>query len=210
MNAPLPSCAGAVLAGGASTRMGDGPKGLMSLAGKPMIQHVIERFKPQVGSFMISVGVDSEAYGTMPYSLVEDLRPSHRGPLVGLYSCLQRLNDRLDEPWLAVCPCDAPFLPLQLVEMLLGAATQAGVGVAVAKYEGHVQPTFSVWRRDTLAEVRIRVMRKAEGGLMKSLGVFPHATVEWPSETIPPFFNVNEAEDAQQAEAWLQEPGAEP
>ena len=44
-----PSIAGAILAGGRSRRMGGAPKALLDLAGRTMMEHVIERFAPQVG-----------------------------------------------------------------------------------------------------------------------------------------------------------------
>ena len=206
MSAALPSCAGAILAGGQASRMGGGKPGA-TLAGQPMIAHVIDRFRPQVNSMMISVDGADESTANLRYMLVEDLRPSHRGPLVGLYSCLQALVDRLDEPWLALCPCDAPFLPEELVSTLLGATVEAGLKVGVAQYEGHPQPTFSVWHRDLLFEVRADALREGRGGLMQTLNAHSHVTVEWPSSPIPPFYNVNTPDELAQAEAWLADTG---
>ena len=51
---------GLLLAGGKSRRMseafaeGRGDKGLLDIAGKPMLGHVIERLSPQVGAMMIN------------------------------------------------------------------------------------------------------------------------------------------------------------
>ena len=49
---------GVILAGGQSRRMGGGDKGLLELAGKPMLAHVIERLAPQVGRMVINANGD--------------------------------------------------------------------------------------------------------------------------------------------------------
>src|SRR5438477_2895 len=41
---------GVILAGGLSRRMGGGDKGLLELAGRPMLAHVVCRLRPQVGA----------------------------------------------------------------------------------------------------------------------------------------------------------------
>ena len=48
------SITGVILAGGRSRRMGGGDKGLLDLGGKPMLAHVIDRLKPQVGRIIIN------------------------------------------------------------------------------------------------------------------------------------------------------------
>ena len=50
--------AGVLLAGGRSSRMGGGDKGLLDIAGRPMLAHVIERLKPQVGPMVINANGD--------------------------------------------------------------------------------------------------------------------------------------------------------
>lgn len=203
MSAGRPSCAGAILAGGRSERMGGGHKALSALAGRPMIDHVIARLRGQAEPLLVSVESAGEDFARLAHTLVEDRVPSHRGPLTGLYSALQYLVDRLDAPWLLLCPCDAPFLPADLADQLLGAATGGGVGMAVAAYDGHLQPTFSAWHRDLLPEVRSRALEKTSFGVIDLVKSVPHARVEWPQQEPPPFFNVNTPEQLAQAEAWL-------
>ena len=45
---------GVLLAGGQSRRMGGGDKGLLELAGRPMLGHVICRLGAQVGAMVIN------------------------------------------------------------------------------------------------------------------------------------------------------------
>jgi len=42
-----------ILAGGRATRMGGDDKGWVPLAGKPLIEHVLDRLRPQVDEVLI-------------------------------------------------------------------------------------------------------------------------------------------------------------
>ena len=53
-----PHILGVVLAGGRARRMGGGDKGLVPIAGKPMLAHVLERFSPQVGRLILNANGD--------------------------------------------------------------------------------------------------------------------------------------------------------
>ena len=53
---------GILLAGGQGRRMGGVDKGLQLLRGKPMAQHVIERFAPQVDELLINANQNIEQY----------------------------------------------------------------------------------------------------------------------------------------------------
>ncbi len=200
---PTVSCAGVILAGGRSSRMGGGYKALADLGGAPMITRVIGRLAGQSDPIWLSVGPEAEGFQPFGLTRVTDRVASHRGPLAGLYSSLRHLDGLSGPDWLLLSPCDAPFLPRDLAARLLEAALGSGRPVATAAYQGHRQPTFSVWRRDTLAPVESAVLEEGGGGLMHMLDSLPHAVVEWPADEIPPFFNVNTPADLEQARRWL-------
>jgi molybdopterin-guanine dinucleotide biosynthesis protein A len=184
--------------------MGGKYKAFEELGGQTMLDIVLGRLSGQVASIMVSTEPDAEGFQSVRHTLIEDLVPSHRGPLVGLYSALQYLTDRLDYNWLLMVPCDAPLLPLDLAEHLCEAADATGQEVVTVSYDGHVQPTFSLWHRHALTEVRVACLKKNAGGLMHMLDLIPHAVVEWPDQDPPPFFNVNTPQDLEQAASWLQ------
>ena len=108
---------GAILCGGKSSRLGT-DKAHAELGGKALLSHVIERLEPQVEDLLLSIGQDHPGLTSFQYRKVPDVVPSHRGPLIGLCSALRSLVESQNE-WLALCPCDAPFLPSDLVEQLL-------------------------------------------------------------------------------------------
>ena len=205
--------AGVILAGGRSSRMGGQSKALLPLNNEALLTHVIRRLQPQLGSLLLSTGGPADQLESYALPLVPDLLPRHRGPLTGLCSALQYLNDQnytdrgyADRGWngsLVLCPCDAPFIPSDLVEKLLHAAVGSPKPVVVASYEGFLQPTFSLWQRHHLAVIHDAVMKRGDGGLKYMLRLLPHVVVEWVSAEPPPFYNVNTPRELQTAQQWL-------
>ena len=76
--------AGVLLAGGRSRRMGGGDKGLLDIAGRPMLAHVIERLKPQVGPMVINANGDPAAFRAFGLPVVPDTVVGFAGPLAGV------------------------------------------------------------------------------------------------------------------------------
>lgn len=195
--------AGVILAGGKSSRMGAERKALSLLNGETLLSRVIERLKPQVSQVWLSCEPGDEALSDFGLPLVEDALPRYRGPLTGLYSALRLLNAAQQEHGLMLCPCDAPFMPEDLVERLLASAEGNDKPVAVVSYEGILQPTFSLWQNHHLAAVEAAVMERGQGGLKHMLYALPHVVVEWPTLEPPPFYNINTPEELSKANAWL-------
>ena len=75
----------AILAGGRSSRMG-ADKSLLLLQGRPIFEHVLERFIPLNIPILI-IANDSEKYGYYELPIFPDVIPN-RGSLGGLYSAL--------------------------------------------------------------------------------------------------------------------------
>lgn len=103
-----------ILAGGEGRRMGQRNKGLLPLQGRAMIQHVINRLRPQVSSILISANQDLADYRALGYEVLPDQLPGTHGPLSGIYSAMTVAKSE----WLACVPCDMPQLPLDLVARL--------------------------------------------------------------------------------------------
>lgn len=198
---------GLVLAGGQSRRLPGGPKALQDLGGQPMVQRVMARLAPQVGVLALAVGAGHDGLQKLHARCLYDAVPSFRGPLAGLQAGLQALDRQPDAMnWLQLAPCDAPFLPTDLVERLQRAATEA-TRVLVPRVDGHLQPTFAAWRRDTRGVVDETLAERGGLGLLDVLRRLPFEAVDWPGdETPPPFFNVNDGADLAQARAWLEDP----
>jgi molybdopterin-guanine dinucleotide biosynthesis protein A len=195
--------AGVILAGGRSSRMGVTHKAMLDLKARPLLAHVIERLQPQTDLLMLSCESKTDAFDVFGLPVVADLLPRHRGPLTGLHSALQYLSDKRVNGGLVLCPCDAPFIPVNLVQTLLDAYQRDTESVVVVAYQGVLQPTFSMWQNHHLPAIDDAVINRGRGGLKDMLRSLPHTIVEWPPAEPPPFFNVNTPEELKTAGTWL-------
>ena len=105
---------GVVLAGGQGSRMGGVDKGLRPFRGKPMVQHAIERFAPQVDEVLINANRNREAYAGFGYPVIADEIEGFAGPLAGFERGLAHARGEL----VVTVPCDSPFLASDLVKRL--------------------------------------------------------------------------------------------
>ena len=142
--------AGLILAGGRARRMGGQDKGLTPLAGKPMIEHVLKRIRPQVDDVVISANRNAERYAGYGHRVIGDVLGDYSGPLAGMLSALLAVR----QPWLAVVPCDSPLLPDDLVERLLRSAVAESAELAVAHDGTRLQPVFALLHRSLLSPLR--------------------------------------------------------
>jgi molybdopterin-guanine dinucleotide biosynthesis protein A len=140
---PRDSITGLVLAGGLGSRMGGEDKGLMALAGRPMVDHVLEALRPQVGTLLISANRNRERYAAFGHPVIADAVDGYLGPLAGVLTALQRCTTE----FLVTAPCDAPLIAPDLVARLYAACTQAGADVAVASDGKSRQPVFLLLRK---------------------------------------------------------------
>ena len=137
---------GIVLAGGQGRRMGGVDKGLVELAGRPMIAHVLDRFVPQVAEVLINANQNAGRYGSFGWPVVPDAVGGFAGPLAGLHAGMTVAR----HPLVATVPCDSPFLPADLVARLRSGLTRADAQLAVARTFDQPHPVFCLVRRDVL------------------------------------------------------------
>lgn len=152
---------GLILAGGRGARMGGRDKGWVTYRGRPLIEHAIERLRPQVQALAISANRNLDAYRALGVPVIADDPEfgAYAGPLAGILAGLRSVGDG----WLAVVPCDAPALPRDLVGRLRSAN-----GPAVAFAAARVQPLFCLLPTDcapSLAAYLKRGGRKVEAWL---------------------------------------------
>lgn len=137
---------GILLAGGQGRRMGGVDKGLQLLRGKPMAQHVIERFAPQVDELLINANQNIEQYQALGYRVIPDAIGGFAGPLAGLHRGLGEAT----HPLVVTAPCDSPFLPLDLVAQLKAALDAQQADLAVARTGDQPHPVFSLSKKSVL------------------------------------------------------------
>lgn len=118
---------GLILAGGAGHRVGGRDKGLIAWAGKPLVQHVVERIGPQVDTVIISCNRNRAHYRKFGGDIVGDMRPGHAGPLAGLEAAYPRIATNL----LLLVGCDTPLLPNDLARRLTEELLQCSTDVEI-------------------------------------------------------------------------------
>lgn len=204
---------GVMLAGGQSRRMfaadpAGGDKGLLDLAGRPMIAHVLDRLGPQVGALLVNANGDPSRFARFELPVVADTLGGFVGPLAGVLAGMRWAErNRPSASHVVTVSADAPFLPRHLVERLAQAlaAAPAGERIALARSGGHLHPVIGLWPVDLADDLEIAL----ESGLRKVLAwTDRHGTlgVDFEEERVngrpvDPFFNANtplELEEARQ------------
>jgi len=140
---------GLVLAGGQARRMGGVDKGLVPVAGRPMIEHVLAALAPQVGPLLINANRNLERYAAYGHRVVPDTREGFLGPLAGVLSALAVL----ETDYLLTAPCDSPLIAPDLAERLHAALLAHDAEIVVARDAERQQPTFLLLRRGLAADL---------------------------------------------------------
>ncbi len=144
MNAARPPCI--ILAGGRSSRMGGGDKGLLLLDGRPMLTHVIARVAPLVSAMAINANGDASRFGHLGLPVVSDTIAGFPGPLAGILAGLAWAKEQHPHAsHLLTVPCDTPLLPANLVRRLEKAMRQTGAEIAIARDEERSHPVIGLW-----------------------------------------------------------------
>jgi len=197
---------GVVLAGGRSQRMGGREKGLIELAGRPMLAHIIEVFAPQVAALAINANGDPSRFAGFDLPVIADRTPDFPGPLAGILAGLRWAAARAQSTHLATVSSDAPFIPGDLVARL--AAAGGGGGIAVARSRGTLHPVAALWPlgiaddlERALATGERRVHRWVE---MQGMSAVDFSDFDCGGHAIDPFINVNTPEELTEAETLMQ------
>lgn len=184
---------GLVFAGGLARRMDGREKGLIPFRGRSLVEHVLERFAPQVGRLAINANRNREAYAAFGHPVVADILDGYAGPLAGLQAGLTNCAT----PLLATVPCDAPLLPLDLVARLAAALENGRAPLAAAFANGRLQPTFMLCRREALADLERYL---AGGGRKIHAWLAEMGALEVPFADAQAFANINTPEELERLE----------
>lgn len=195
---------GVLLAGGRAERMGGRDKGLLPLAGEPLIAHGVRRLRPQVAELLISANRHLETYQQFGCRLISDGEEGRfRGPLAGMLAALRVAAT----PYVVTAPCDAPLLPPDYAARMLAALAPRGAVASVAYGEDCWQPVFALIAVELRADLAAW-LAAGEGGVGRWLQRHRPVPVEFPDW--PEWFrNVNTPEELARLEAeWASLGGA--
>jgi molybdenum cofactor guanylyltransferase len=177
----------AILAGGQGTRVDGQDKGLMALAGKPLVARVCERLRDQGGALLICANRNADRYAPWG-TVVADSTPGFHGPLAGIAAALAACRSR----WLLTAPVDSPRPPSDLSRLLHRAAVARRAVAAVAHTGMRREPLFAMYD--------VSVSQSVAGALQRDLPVWywqdELGVVEVDfSDRAANFLNLNTADD---------------
>ena len=199
-----PKVAGVVLAGGLSRRMGGGDKALLSLGGRSILDHVIERARPQVSSLALNANGDAARFARFGLPVIADVVEGYAGPLAGVLTGLEwAAAEHPDCAWVASFASDAPFLSVDLVARLLAAIEKDGADLACASSAGRHHPVFGLWPVALVDDLRHTVIDDSIRKVDAWTARYSLAVADFEVEPFDPFFNTNRPEDLAEAETLL-------
>ncbi len=176
-----------ILAGGKSSRMGT-DKGLISIFGKPMVEHVMIALR-QVFSH-ITIISNNKDYSQSGLKVIPDLIPDH-GPMGGVYTGLKDSFFQLN----FFCSCDMPFINKMALDQLLDQAVENQITVPVVL--GKVQPLFAVYPNSIINDLE-QLIHQNRLKMVGMIGEFVHQKVYFDlfeSDLQKQFRNINTKAD---------------
>jgi molybdopterin-guanine dinucleotide biosynthesis protein A len=205
---PAEAVTGVILAGGQSRRMGGGDKGLLELAGRPMLAHVVERLAPQVGRLVVNANGDPARFARFALPVVADTIADYPGPLAGVLAGMRwSMVNAPAARWIATAAGDAPLLPADLVARFVAALGDRPGGIALAQSGGELHPVIGLWpvalADDLEAQLRAGVRKVLAWTDRHGTVPVPFAMVEVGGAELDPFFNANTPQELDALRAVL-------
>ena len=180
---------GAVLAGGAASRLG-GAKANVELDGRPLISYPLEAMA-QAGIGAVVVAKADSPLPPLEVELVtEPDEPRH--PLTGVIAALRHAGGR----GAVIAPCDTPFLSPMLLRVLASAEETTAV-----RSGGRIHPLIAFYPASALGSLE-GAAAEGESATAALHALDPHWIEAIERET----FNVNTAEDLERSEELLRRP----
>ena len=191
----------AIQAGGQSSRMGQ-DKALVHLAGRPLIEHQLDRLRGLAGEILVTTN-HPEAFAAFGVRTAADAEPG-AGALAGLRTALQAARGET----VLVVACDMPFLSRALLEHLLSLAPQADA--VVPRRGGEYEPLHAVYARTCLPAVEACLANQRRRVISFYDDIRVLTVTEQTLRTLDPhelsFFNINTPDDLKEAEQLLRQP----
>ena len=186
---------GAVLAGGAGSRMGE-PKALVDLAGRPLLSYPVAAVNEAGLEPIVVAKAGTELPETGAEVVLEPAEPRH--PLHGVVAALERARGR---PVIALA-CDMPFVPAELLAWLAGLEGRA----IVCEADGRLQPLLALYRG--VAEQLAAAVQEGEASRDAVMALEPRVVGERElsrfGDPARICFNVNTADDLRVAATMLE------
>ena len=178
--------------------MGGEDKGLIEVAGKPMIAHAIDVLRPQTAEVVVNANRNADTYRAITgCRVIADSVGGFAGPLAGMASALEASAT----PLLLTAPCDSPLVTAELGPRLHAAMVRDDAEIAVAHDGERMQPVFALLTHDLLPDL-VAFLRAGERKI-DTWYATRRAVVADLSDTLDTFFNVNTPQERDRVEQRL-------
>jgi molybdopterin-guanine dinucleotide biosynthesis protein A len=197
---------GVVLAGGAATRYGGEPKGLLTVGGRRILDRVVENLNAVTGALPLLVANAPNAEAWRPdLKTIPDIRPGF-GSLGGIYTAVTAAPPSHPPEAVLCVAWDMPFVPAALLSALVAGAAGGKYDAFLPESSGRrgLEPLCAVYGPACAPAIE----RRLEQGDLRAIsfhadvrvGILPLAEVRRFGEPAELFFNVNTPEDLARAE----------
>ena len=178
--------------------MGGTDKGLVEVAGRPMVAHTVEVLRSQSAEVIVNANRNGGRYHAITgCRVVADTIGDFAGPLAGMATALQASTTR----FVLTAPCDSPLLTEELGPRLHRTQVRAGAEIAVAHDGRRMQPVFALLARDVLPDLLVFL---DSGGRKIDTWYATRRTVTADfSDILDTFLNVNTPQERDRIEARL-------
>jgi molybdopterin-guanine dinucleotide biosynthesis protein A len=190
-----------VLAGGLARRLGGNDKARIRIGGATMLERVVACLVPQCSQVILNANGDPSRFAEVDLRVVTDGISGFPGPLAGILAGLDWTADHAPEiEWVVSAPTDCPFLPPDLVERLHLARIEADSRLACAVSAQRRHPVVGLWPVALRSDLRHALLNNGVRKVENWIARYSIAEATWPAVPVDPFFNVNTAEDAADAD----------
>ena len=196
-----------ILAGGFSTRLGQ-DKGLVQLAGKPLVRHVLDKTKNLVDETLVVVNSNGQAekyekvLGSGASISVDDAEA--HSPLAGANVGFREASGKYS----LLLPCDAPFASRDILQLLLELCVNKNA--AIPRWPNcYIEPLQAVYCTEAALRASKEAVSSGEVKMqamvdrLRGVRYVSTLVLEQLDPGLNTFINVNTALDLKKAEARL-------
>ncbi|WP_309493093.1 molybdenum cofactor guanylyltransferase [Candidatus Hecatella orcuttiae] len=199
-----------VLAGGGSVRMGGVNKAFLSLQGKPLLRWVVEGALGAAGKVVV---VLSKSSPEGPYRRILPATVSlgrdaveGGGPIAGLAAGIRSLKVE----YVAVLPCDVPFVNPQVLGLLFQEAEGRASEAVIPRWpNGYREPLHAVYRSQPTLPAAEEALAQGEYSMLDVVKRLEHVyylpvdQIRNFDPQLRGFFNINTPQDLEKAACLL-------
>jgi molybdopterin-guanine dinucleotide biosynthesis protein A len=196
-----------ILAGGFSRRLGQ-DKGLIDLAGKPLILHVVDRVSKVVNETVVVVGscVQKEKFESLSGNKANVVADKHeaQSPLVGALTGFESAKGEYS----LLLPCDTPFISSQIAQFLLD--TCVNKGAVIPRWpSGYIEPLQAAYQTKLALTAAKEALEQGKLDLrsmiarLRRVRYISTVVLRQMDPKLLTFFNINTLGDLKRAESLL-------